>query len=150
VYRVGSTAMVVKRKTRNNGNTHHKPVVPRVQTLLKCAPSCRTPLMDGEAEGPPHRTLLAAGRLLSQPYHRARHPSAAARFTGAAPSRRTRSGSNPVEGMASHSNEAGLSQGHPHIAGYHTTTCQQLSTPQRETLPHAPFERAGFAHVRDG
>ena len=32
--------MVVKRKTRNEGNTHHAPVVPRVQPLLKCAPSC--------------------------------------------------------------------------------------------------------------
>ena len=35
-----ATAMVVKRKTRNEGNTHHTPVVPRVQPLLKCAPSC--------------------------------------------------------------------------------------------------------------
>jgi hypothetical protein len=34
-----ATAMVVKRKTRNNGNTHHQPVVPRVQPLLKYAPS---------------------------------------------------------------------------------------------------------------
>jgi hypothetical protein len=32
-------ATVVKRKTRNNGNTHHQPVVLRVQPLLKCAPS---------------------------------------------------------------------------------------------------------------
>jgi hypothetical protein len=31
--------VVVKRKTRNNGNTHHQPIVPRVQPLLKCAPS---------------------------------------------------------------------------------------------------------------
>jgi hypothetical protein len=28
--------MVVKRKTRNEGNTHHNPIVPRVQPLLKC------------------------------------------------------------------------------------------------------------------
>jgi hypothetical protein len=39
--------------------------------------------------------------------------------------------------LASHSCAAGLSQGHPHIARYHTTTCQQLPTPQRETLHHA-------------
>jgi hypothetical protein len=40
VFRVAraATVMVVKRKTRNEGNTHHKPVVPRVR-LLKCAPS---------------------------------------------------------------------------------------------------------------
>jgi hypothetical protein len=38
--RVTDCAMVVKRKTRNEGNTHHTPVVPRVQPLLKCAPSC--------------------------------------------------------------------------------------------------------------
>jgi hypothetical protein len=31
--------MVVKRKTRNNGNTHRNPTIPRVQPLLKCAPS---------------------------------------------------------------------------------------------------------------
>ena len=37
----GSTAMVVKRNTRNKGNTHRKPFVPRVQPLLKCAPSYR-------------------------------------------------------------------------------------------------------------
>jgi hypothetical protein len=41
------------------------------------------------------------------------------------------------EGLASHSCAAGLSQGHPHIAHYHTTTYQQLPPPQRETLHHA-------------
>jgi hypothetical protein len=30
--------MVVKRKTRNEGNTHRNPTVPRVQPLLKSAP----------------------------------------------------------------------------------------------------------------
>jgi hypothetical protein len=48
VFRVGSTAMVVKRNTRNNGNTHSKPVVPRVQPLLKCARRVRTPLDEDE------------------------------------------------------------------------------------------------------
>jgi hypothetical protein len=51
-----ATGTVVKRKTRNEGNTHHKLVVPRVQPLLKCALSCRvrTPFeMDGEARGHP-------------------------------------------------------------------------------------------------
>jgi hypothetical protein len=42
VFRVGSTAMVVERNTRNKGNTHHTSVVPLVQPLLKCAPSCRS------------------------------------------------------------------------------------------------------------
>jgi hypothetical protein len=50
---------------------------------------------------------------------------------------RTRSCPNPAEGLASYSCEAGLSQGHPHIARYLMTTCQQLPTPQRETLHHA-------------
>jgi hypothetical protein len=59
---------------------------------------------------------------------------------------------NPTKGeqLASRSCEAGLSQGHPHIARYHTTTCQQLPTPQREahsTTPLNPFQRAGFTHV---
>jgi hypothetical protein len=56
--------------------------------------------------------------------------------------RRTRSRPNPAEGLASHSCEAGLSQGHPHIARYHTTTCQQLPTPQRES-PTQGFRRLG-------
>jgi hypothetical protein len=49
VFRVGSTAMLVKRKTPNKGTTHRKPVVQRVQPLLKCVPSCRvrTLWMDG-------------------------------------------------------------------------------------------------------
>jgi hypothetical protein len=48
---------------------------------------------------------------------------------------------NPAEGLASHSCEAGLSQCHPHIARYHTTTCQQLAnsaegvTPPRRSTP---------------
>jgi hypothetical protein len=37
-------------------------------------------------------------RLPPRPYHGARHPSAAARVTGAPRSLRTRSGSNPAEG----------------------------------------------------
>jgi hypothetical protein len=39
--------------------------------------------------------------------------------------------------LASHSCEAGLSQGHSHIARYNTTTYQQLPTSQREALHHA-------------
>ena len=37
--------MVVKRMTRNDGNTHRKPTVPCVQPLLKCARRSR-PLDD--------------------------------------------------------------------------------------------------------
>jgi hypothetical protein len=50
------------------------------------------------------------------------------------------------EGLASHSCAAGLSQGHPHIAHYHTTTYQQLPPPQRETLHHAaqPLDGLGL------
>jgi hypothetical protein len=69
--------MVVKR------NTHHKPVVPRVQPLLKCAPSCRvrTFWMDDEARG--HHTERSL--QLDDSHHDrnniARHPSTAARVT---------------------------------------------------------------------
>ena len=49
--------MVVKRNTRNEGNTHHNPTVPRVQPLLKC-PVVRTEsLMD---ERPAATTLHVA------------------------------------------------------------------------------------------
>jgi hypothetical protein len=52
--------------------------------------------------------------------------------------------------LASHSCEAGLSQGHPHIARYHTTTYQQLPTSHAEGETPPPrstsFRRAGFAH----
>ena len=37
--------MVVKRNTRNKGETHRKPAVPRVQPLLKCTPSRSQPLV---------------------------------------------------------------------------------------------------------
>jgi hypothetical protein len=46
--------MVVKRNTRNEGNTHRNPTVPRVQPLLKWGPSVsRSNPLDG-CEGPPH------------------------------------------------------------------------------------------------
>jgi hypothetical protein len=37
--------MVVKRNTRNKGETHHTPVVPCVHPLLKCTPSRSHPLV---------------------------------------------------------------------------------------------------------
>jgi hypothetical protein len=60
---------------------------------------------------------------------------------------------NPAEGewLASHSCEAGLSQCHTHIARYHTTTCQQLPSPQREYVPqhHAAQPLStGWVHTR--
>jgi hypothetical protein len=57
---------------------------------------------------------------------------------------------NPAEGegLASHSCEAGLWQCHPHIAGYHTTTCQQLPTLQREALHAAQPLSTGWVHTR--
>jgi hypothetical protein len=64
--------------------------------------------------------------------------------------RRTRSRPNPAEGLASHSCEAGLSQGHPHIARYHTTTCQQLPTPQSTPRSSStPFDGLG-SHTSRG
>jgi hypothetical protein len=144
VFRVGSTAMLVKRKTPNKGTTHRKPVVQRVQPLLKCVPSCRvrTLWMDG-AQG---STLnVACSCTTTRPYHTARHPSAAARVTGAAPcTAHAPVRPNPAGGLASHICAAGLLQGHPHIARYHTITCQQLPTPQRESHHAAhPFDGLG-------
>jgi hypothetical protein len=52
---------------------------------------------------------------------------------------------NPAEGLASHSCEAGLSQGHPHIARYHTTTCQHCQL-RRGTQP---LRRAGDHGVQE-
>jgi hypothetical protein len=52
VFRVGSTAMVVERNTRNKGNTHHTPVVPRVQPCSSVPRRVASnPFMDGEARG---------------------------------------------------------------------------------------------------
>jgi hypothetical protein len=137
VFRVGSTAMVVKR-----GNTHCKPVVRRVQPLLKCAPSCRvrTPL-DGHERAEAHhteRSLQLNGshhdRITQLVIHQQQPESheLLAPSAALAPVR-----PNPAEGLASHSCEAGLSQGHPHIDRYHTTTYHQLPTPQREAIYHA-------------
>jgi hypothetical protein len=131
VFRVGSTAMVVKRKTRNNGNTHCKPVVRRVQPLLKCAPSCRvrTPL-DGHERAEAHhteRSLQLNGShhdCVTQLVIHQQQPEShelLAPCTALAPVR-----PNPAEGLASHSCEAGLSQGHPHIARYHTPAAAAL------------------------
>ena len=55
--------MVVKRNTRNEGNTHHPPVVPRVQPLLKCAPSCcvRTESLMDERDHHTERSLQLDG-----------------------------------------------------------------------------------------
>jgi hypothetical protein len=132
--------MVVKRNTRNEGSTHRNPTVPRVQPLLKCATSCRvrTLWMDGGARGHhTERCLQVNGshhdRITQLVIH---HPqSEAQQLLPVAPSsdRTQRRG----ERLASHSWEAGLSQGHPHIARYNTTTCQQLPTPQKETLHRA-------------
>ena len=56
---------------------------------------------------------------------------------------------NPAEGegLASHSCEAGLWQCHPHIALYHTTTCQHLPTLQREALHAALPLSTGWVHT---
>jgi hypothetical protein len=54
VFRVGSTALVVKRKTRNNGNTRHTNLSYRVCSLCSSVPrrvALRTLCMDGEARG---------------------------------------------------------------------------------------------------
>ena len=80
---------------------------------------------------PPHRTRTPT------PHHRARHPSAAARVTSAPPVAALAT-VRPSEGgrLASHSCEAGPSQGHPHFARYHATT---HPPPQPDPVSHCPL-----------
>jgi hypothetical protein len=130
--------MVVKRNTRNKGNTHRKPVVPRVQPLLKCAPSYRVRTQGCTTSALRHteRSLQLDSsqhdRITERVIHQQQPESQELLPVAALALRPT-----PAEGLASYSCEAGLSQGNPHIARYHTTTCQQLPTPQREALHHA-------------
>ena len=150
-----ATAMVVKRKTRNEGNTHHTPVVPRVQPLLKCAPSCcvRTESLMDER---PAATTLNVACSWTAPITTVSHSSSSISSSQSHSSSSQLSHSlcfDPTQRrwLASHSCEAGLSQCHPHIAryNYHTTTCQQLPTLQRETLHHAAQPLStGWVHTR--
>ena len=151
-----ATAMVVKRKTRNEGNTHHTPVVPRVQPLLKCAPSCcvRTEsLMD---ERPAATTLNVA-------------------CSWTAPITTVSHSSSSISSSQSHSSSSQLSHslcfdptqggGWPHTAVQqdcrkvtHTSlvtmrppasSCQ-LRRGCNSSTPLNPFRRAGFTHVTQG
>jgi hypothetical protein len=132
--------MVAMRKTRNESKSHHKPTVPRVQPLLKC------PFVHGwttrqrhlterclQLDGSQHDRITQLVIHQQQPESQQLLPVAARAST-------------ERRGLASHSCEAGLSQGHPHIAGYHTATCQQLSTPQRHSTPLNP-PSTGWVHT---
>jgi hypothetical protein len=147
--------MVVKRNTRNEGNTHRIPVVPRVQPLLKCAPSyrVRTPRTYDERSEAHHteRSLQLYSsqhdRITQLVIHQEQPESQELLSVAAlAPSR-----PNPAEGLASRSCEAGQSQGHPHTTRYHEATCQQLPTLQKDrgTPPRrsTPFDAGWVAQV---
>jgi hypothetical protein len=146
VFRVGSTAMVVKRITRNKGNTRHTCRTACAAFAQVCPVVSRSNPLDGWA------TTLNVACSWTAPITTVSHSSSS---VSSNQSHRSCSQSphslrpNPAEGegLASHSCEAGLSQGHPLIARYHTTTCQQLPTPQRESLHHAaqtPFDGLGL------
>jgi hypothetical protein len=139
-----------ERKTRNNGKTRHKPVLPTCAAFAQVCPvvSRSNPLDGWRSEGPhTERSWTAAITTVS---HSSSSISSSQSHSSCSQS--PHSGSNPVdEGkwLASHSCEAGLSQGHPPSARYHTTTCQQLPTPQRESLHRAAQLRStGWVHTR--
>jgi hypothetical protein len=148
VFRVGSTALVVKRKTRNNGNTRHTNLSYRVCSLCSSVPrrvALRTLCMDGEARG--HHTArslqlydyrtcitqLASSISSSQSHWSSSH-------TRSCPT-------EPSGGLASRSCEAGLSQVHSHGARDHDhlpTTANSTGGGSQSTTPLNPFRRAGF------
>jgi hypothetical protein len=122
------------RGTRNKSRSHHhKPFVPRVQPLLKCAPS-RSFGADWTDDAPATTSLNAACSWVAPSTAVSRSSTS----TGGNQSHSSSSQSphslrtNPTEGerLVSHGCEAGLSQCHPRIARYHTATCQRLATPQ--------------------
>jgi hypothetical protein len=140
--------MVVKRKTRSEDMPCLNHIVPRVQPLLsvprrvhadplRCEARATTLNADCSWTAPSTTTCITELVI---------DPSAAARVTAKSQqllptSQVAALRPNPAEGewLASHSCEAGLWQGHPHIARYHTTTSQQLPTPQRESLHTTPL-----------
>ena len=148
MFRLAREAMVVQRNTRNDGNTAYTcrtacaafaqvcPVV-RTESLmgersaatLNVACSCTTPTMT-VSQSSSSISRSQSHRSSSQLPHSLRP--------------------NPAEGegLASHSCEAGLWQCHPHIACYHTTTCQQLPTLQREALHAAQPLSTGWVRTR--
>jgi hypothetical protein len=145
-----ATAMVVKRKTRNKSNTHHTPTVPRVQPLLKCAPSCHV-------RGVPFGGRSAGGHPLN----------VACSWT--APITTESHSSSPISNSPSHRSSSQSPHsllfepsggGWPHTAvkqDCHKVTHTSLVTirpPASSCHLHRgsntllnPFRRAGFAHV---
>jgi hypothetical protein len=145
-----ATAMVVKRKTRNKSNTHHTPTVPRVQPLLKCAPSCHV-------RGVPFGGRSAGGHPLN----------VACSWT--APITTESHSSSPISNSPSHKSSSQSPHsllfepsggGWPHTAV--KQDCRKVTHTSLVTIrPPAsschlrrgsntllnPFRRAGFAHV---
>ena len=141
---------MVKRNEGNNTAT----LPYRVYSLCSSAPRRVALWMDGEARGRRHteRCLQVNGShhdgITQLAIHQQQVESQELLPVAALAPTEPSGG----EGLASHSFAAGLSQGHPHIAGYHTTTYQQLPTPQRLALHHAaqPYSTGWVTHVHSG
>jgi hypothetical protein len=152
VFRVreGATASVVKRKTRNKGKTHRKPVVPRVQLLLKRALSCRvrTPLeMDGEAGGHPLNAACSWTALSTTVLQSSSSISS---------SQSHRSCSTRSDRTQRRSCLTAVKQDCHKVTHTSLVTIRppnsscQLRRDSHSTTPLNPFRRAGFAHVTRG
>jgi hypothetical protein len=134
------TVMVVKRKTHST----------RLDGLQTCRTACAVQVCPrrvaferlrlGGSEGPlTERSLQLNGshhdRITELVIHQ-QQPESQELLR-----RPARSRPNPAEGLASHSCEAGLSQGHPHIARCHTSSCQ-LNKPHH-IQTQTPFDGLG-------
>ena len=156
-----AAAMVVKRKTRSEDMPCLNHIVPRVQPLLsvprrvhadplRCEARATTLNADCSWTAPSTTTCITELVIhQQQPESQQSHSSSSQLPKSPHSDRTQRRGSGWPHTCSC---EAGLWQGHPHIARYHTTTCQQLPSPQRETLnpgttPLNLFRRAGFTHV---
>jgi hypothetical protein len=142
----GSTAMVVKRNTRNEGNTHRIPVVPCVQPLLNYAPSYRFEPQGRTTGALRHTTLNAAcswTALITTVSHSWSSVSSSQSHKSSSQSPHSLFRPHPAEGLASHSCEARLSQGHPHtlvtIRPAAANSAEGGTPPRRST----PFDGLG-------
>jgi hypothetical protein len=149
----GSTAMVVKRNTRNKGNTHRKPVVPRVQPLLKCAPSYRVRTQGCTTSALRHteRSLQLDSsqhdRITERVIHQQQPESQELLPVAALALRPT-----PAEGWP----HTAVKQDCHKVTHTSLVTIQppasscQLCRGRHSTTPLNPFRRAGLAHVTRG
>ena len=141
----GSTARVVKRKTRTRMSVHAASICPSAcAAFAQVCPVVRTESLMGERSAATERSLQVYDSHHDRITQLVIHQQPESQELLPSP-HSLRPNPAEGEGLASHSCEAGLWQCHPHIALYHTTTCQQLPTLQREALQRrsTPFNGLG-------